>query len=76
MSSRASHASDKSGRDVAEHDPLGPVRGDGDGPADRTLQPAGHRVSNLAAQSRKLYHLGVGVVTRSSLARVNAEKPW
>ena len=33
-------------------------------------------VSNLAAQSCKLYHLGVGVVTRSSLARVNAEKPW
>ena len=31
---------------------------------------------NLAAQSCKLYHLGVGVVTRSSLARVNAEKPW
>ena len=33
-------------------------------------------VSNPAAQSCKLYHLGVGVVTRSSLARVNAEKPW
>ena len=33
-------------------------------------------VSNLAAQSCKLYHLGVGVVTRSSHARVNAEKPW
>ena len=33
-------------------------------------------VSNLAAQSCKLYHLGIGVVTRSSLARVNAEKPW
>ena len=33
-------------------------------------------VSNLAAQSCKLYHVGVGVVTRSSLARVNAEKPW
>ena len=33
-------------------------------------------VSNLAAPSCKLYHLGVGVVTRSSLARVNAEKPW
>ena len=33
-------------------------------------------VSNLAAQSSKLYHVGVGVVTRSSLARVNAEKPW
>ena len=33
-------------------------------------------VSNLGAQSRKLYHVGVGVVTRSSLARVNAEKPW
>ena len=33
-------------------------------------------VSDLAAQSSKLYHVGVGVVTRSSLARVNAEKPW
>ena len=33
-------------------------------------------VSNLAAQSRKLYHLGIGEVSRSSLARVNAEKPW
>ena len=32
-------------------------------------------VSNLSAQSRKLYHLGVGEVSRSSLARVNAEKP-
>ena len=30
-------------------------------------------VSNLAAQSCKLYHLGVGVVTRSSLARVTAQ---
>ena len=33
-------------------------------------------VSNLSAQSRKLYHLGVCEVSRSSLARVNAEKPW
>ena len=33
-------------------------------------------VSNLAVQSCKLYHLGVDLVTRSSLARVNAEKPW
>ena len=32
-------------------------------------------VSNLSAQSHKLYHLGVGEVSRSSLARVNAEKP-
>ena len=32
-------------------------------------------VSNLAAQGRKLYHLGVGGVARSSLARVNAEQP-
>ena len=55
--------------------PLGPVRGDGDGPADRTLQPAGHRLESCRT-SCKLYHLGVGVVTRSSLARVNAEKPW
>lgn len=30
-------------------------------------------VSSLSAQSRKLYHLGVGEVSRSSLARVNAE---
>ena len=33
-------------------------------------------VSNLSAQSRKLYRLGAGEVSRSSLARVNAEKPW
>ena len=33
-------------------------------------------MSNLSAQSRKLYHPGVGEVSRSSLARVNAEKPW
>ena len=33
-------------------------------------------VSNLSAQSRKLCRLGVGEVSRSSLARVNAEKPW
>ena len=39
-----------------------------------TLQPCGDIVSNLAAQSCKLYHLGVGVVTRSSLARVNARE--
>ena len=32
-------------------------------------------VSNLSAQSRKLHHLGVGEVSRSSLARVNADKP-
>ncbi len=32
-------------------------------------------VSNLEAQSRKLYHLGVGRVARSSLARVNEEQP-
>ena len=34
-------------------------------------------VSNLGAQGRKLYHLGVrGAVSRSSLARVNAEQPY
>ncbi len=33
-------------------------------------------VSNLAAQGRKLYHLGVGTVSRSSLARVNTEQPY
>ena len=32
-------------------------------------------VSNLSAQGRKLYHLGVGPVARSSLARVNGEQP-
>lgn len=32
-------------------------------------------VTNLEAQKRKLYHLGVGVVARSSLARVNQEQP-
>ena len=31
-------------------------------------------VSNLSAQGRKLYHLGVGAVARSSLARVNGEQ--
>ncbi len=33
-------------------------------------------VSNLGAQGRKLYHLGVGTVSRSSLARVNAEQRY
>ncbi len=34
-------------------------------------------VSNLSAQGRKLYHLGVRtVVSRSSLARVNTEQPY
>lgn len=32
-------------------------------------------VSNLDAQRRKLYHLGVGRVARSSLARVNENQP-
>ena len=32
-------------------------------------------VSNLDAQARKLYHLGVGRVARSSLARVNEQQP-
>ena len=32
-------------------------------------------MSNLSAQGRKLYHLGVGSVARSSLARVNGEQP-
>ena len=31
-------------------------------------------VANLSAQKRKLYHLGVGAVARSSLARVNEEQ--
>ena len=34
-------------------------------------------LSNLSTQGRKLYHLGVGTtVSRSSLARVNAEQPY
>lgn len=32
-------------------------------------------VSNLGAQSAKLYHLGAARVTRSSLARLNATQP-
>ena len=32
-------------------------------------------VSNLDAQARKLYHLGVGRVARPSLARVNEQQP-
>lgn len=32
-------------------------------------------VSNLAAQAHKLYHLGSGKVSRSSLARTNANQP-
>jgi len=33
-------------------------------------------VSNLAAQSHKIYHLGCRQVTRSSLARVNENQPY
>ena len=45
-----------------------------------TAQLSGRRslrdiVSNLDAQTHKLYHLGVGRVARSSLARVNREQP-
>ena len=32
--------------------------------------------SNLTAQARKLYHLGVNAVSRSSLSKVNAFKPY
>ncbi|MEM7518889.1 MAG: IS4 family transposase, partial [Planctomycetota bacterium] len=32
-------------------------------------------VTNLAAQSRKLYHLGCGAVNRSTLGRVNEKQP-
>lgn len=32
-------------------------------------------VTNLSAQAKKLYHLGVSVVSRSSLARVNEKQP-
>ena len=33
-------------------------------------------VSNMAAQARKLYHLGIRSVSRSSLSRVNASQPY
>ena len=33
-------------------------------------------LGNLVAQSGKLYHLGVGLISRSSLARVNEQQPW
>jgi hypothetical protein len=33
-------------------------------------------VSNLSAQTRKLYHLGIASVSRSSLARVNEHQPY
>jgi putative transposase len=33
-------------------------------------------VSNLSAQTAKLYHLGTALVTRSSLARVNEKQPY
>lgn len=33
-------------------------------------------VSNLSAQIRKLYHLGLAPVSRSSLARVNEQQPY
>jgi hypothetical protein len=32
--------------------------------------------SNLAAQTSKHYHLGIGQVTRSSLSRVNEKQPY
>ena len=38
-------------------------------------QSLGDIVANLQVQSSKLYHLGVRTVSRSSLARVNAEQP-
>ena len=41
------------------------------------LQSLRDIVSNLCAQPHKLYHLGVqALVSRSSLARVNAEQPY
>lgn len=33
-------------------------------------------LGNLAAQSSKLYHLGVGLISRSSLARTNEKQHW
>ena len=33
-------------------------------------------VSNLSAQTAKLYHLGTRLVSRSSLARVNEQQPY
>ena len=32
--------------------------------------------SNMAAQVRKLYHLGIHSMSRSSLSRVNASQPY
>lgn len=32
-------------------------------------------LGNLSAQSHKLYHLGMGLISRSSLARVNEQQP-
>ena len=32
--------------------------------------------SNMTAQARKLYHLGMSAVSRSSLSRVNASQPY
>ena len=41
------------------------------------LQSLRDIVGNLRAQPRKLYHLGVqAFVSRSSLARVNAQQPY
>src|SRR5690625_7093724 len=46
-----------------------------------SAQPTGRTslralLSNLSAQSSMLYPLGMGLVSRSSLARVNEKQPW
>lgn len=33
-------------------------------------------ISNLSAQTAKLYHLGTAIVSRSSLARINEQQPY
>ena len=63
------------GTQSAQHDPLGAVRGAGFGAALSGRCGLRDVVANLSAQPKRLYHLGVGRVARSSLARVNAEQP-
>ena len=62
------------GTQAALDEPLEPVRSDGDGPAFGRCSLRDIE-SNLDAQAHKLYHLGVGRVARSSLARVNERQP-
>ena len=57
------------------NDALEPVRGDVHGAGVGAEQLARHR-GQPGHASHKLYHLGVGSVARSSLARVNEEQPY